>query len=73
MYIFIVKSIIYKVTFMIVTYYNYHLKQINVKTAFLNKVHDKKVFITQFISYINKTKVYQLNKTFYELKQSSQI
>jgi len=71
MYIFIVKSITYKVTFMIVTYYDYYLEQMNVKITFLNEVLDKKVFITQFTDYINKTKVYQFNKTLYRLKQSS--
>jgi len=73
MYIFIVKLIIYKVTFTIVTYYNYYLKQMNIKTVFLNKVLNKKVFITQFTDYINRTKVCQLNKTLYRLKQSLQI
>jgi len=71
MYVFIIKLIIYKVTFTIVMYYNYHFKQINVKTTFLNKVLAKKVFIIQFTDYINKIKVYQFNKTLYRLKQSS--
>jgi len=43
----------------------------NVKTAFLNKIFKEKVFIIQFTEYINEIKVYQLNKTLYELKQSS--
>jgi len=73
MYVFIVKSITYKVTFAIAVYYDYYFEQMNIKTTFLNKVLDKKIFITQFINYINKTKVCQLNKTLYELKQSSQI
>jgi len=70
MYIFVVKLITYKVTFTIAVYYDYYLKQMNIKMTFLNRVLDKKVFITQFTDYINKTKVYQLNKTLYELKQS---
>jgi len=71
MYIFIIKSITYKVTFTIAAYYNYYLKQMNIKTTFLNKVLNKKVFVTQFTDYINEIKVCQLNKTLYELKQSS--
>ena len=55
-------------TFAIAAYYDYHLKQINIKTAFLNKILKEKVFITQLTEYINKTKVYQLNKALYKLK-----
>ena len=68
MYIFIIKLITYKETFTIVTYYDYHLKQINIKTVFLNNILDKIVFIIQFISYFSKIKMYQLNKTLYRLK-----
>jgi len=70
-YIFIVKSITYKVTFTITAYYNYYFEQINIKMTFLNKVLNERVFVTQSMNYINRMKVNQLNKTFYELKQSS--
>jgi len=58
MYVFVVKSITYKVTFTIVTYYDYYLEQINIKMMFLNKILDKKVFIIQSTDYINETKIY---------------
>ncbi len=56
-YIFIIKLTTYKMTFAIAVYYDYHLKQMNIKTAFLNKILKEKVFITQFIEYINEIKV----------------
>jgi len=67
-YVFIVKLTTYKMTFAIAVYYDYHLKQMNIKMTFLNKIFKKKVFITQFTEYINETKVCQLNKILYELK-----
>ncbi len=57
-YIFIIKLTTYKMTFAIAAYYDYHLKYMNVKTAFLNKILKEKVFITQLTEYINETKVY---------------
>jgi len=56
-YVFIVKLTTYKMTFTIAVYYDYYLKQMNIKTTFLNKILKEKVFITQFTEYINKTKV----------------
>ena len=44
-------------TFAIAVYYDYHLKQMNIKTTFLNKILKEKVFITQSTEYINETKV----------------
>jgi len=41
----VVKSMIYKVIFIIVTFYNYKLKQINVKTAFLYSNLKEKVYV----------------------------
>ncbi len=45
-------------TFTITVYYNYHLKQINIKTVFFNKILKEKVFITQPTEYINETEIY---------------
>lgn len=58
MYISVIKLTTYKVTFAIITYYNYHLKQMNVKTTFLNEILKEKVFIIQFTEYTNETKIY---------------
>ncbi len=58
MYIFIIKLTTYKVIFTITVYYNYYLKQINIKTVFLNKIFKEKVFITQSTEYINETEIY---------------
>ncbi len=51
-------------TFAIAVYYDYHLKQMNIKTAFLNKILKEKVFITQFIEYINEIKCVNLTRLF---------
>jgi len=63
-YIFIIKLTTYKMTFAIAVYYDYHLKQMNIKTAFLNKILKEKVFITQFIEYINEIKCVNLTRLF---------
>ncbi len=41
----IVKSMTYKVIFVIVTFYDYKLKQINVKTAFLHSDLKEEVYV----------------------------
>ncbi len=41
----IIKSITYKVIFIIVTFYNYELKQINVKITFLYSDLKEEVFV----------------------------
>ena len=70
-YVFIVKLTTYKVIFAIAVYYNYYLKQMNIKMIFFNEILKEKVFITQSTEYINETEIYQFNKTLYKLKQLS--
>ncbi len=41
----IVKFMTYKVIFIIVMFYNYKLKQINIKTAFLHNDLKEKVYV----------------------------
>ena len=48
----------------------------NVKIAFFYDNVEKEIYIQQFIKYISKkyfNKIYKFNKTFYDLKQFSQI
>jgi len=72
-YASVVKSTTYKVAFAIAAYYDYHLEQMDVKTAFLNGILEEKVFVTQPTGYTNGTKVCRLNKALYGLKQSPRV
>ncbi len=59
----------YKVIFVIAAFYNYKLKQINIKTAFLHSNLKEKVYVIQFNEYEKKKeKMYKLKKALYELK-----
>jgi len=54
----------YKIIFIIVTHYDYKLKQINVKTVFLHNKLKEVVYIKQFTKYKKKEKkIYRLKKT----------
>jgi len=53
----VVKSMIYKVLFVMIAYYDLKLKQMNVKTVFLNRKLEKIVFIEQPTDYKKEDKV----------------
>jgi len=68
----IVKFMIYKIIFVIVMYYNYELKQMNIKMIFLNSTLKEIIYVVQLTKYEKKKeKMYRLKKVLYELKQSS--
>jgi len=61
----------YKVIFIIIIFYNYKLKQINIKTAFLHSNLKEEVYVIQLTKYEKeKDKICKLKKALYELKQS---
>jgi hypothetical protein len=63
----------YKVIFAIAAFYNYELKQMNVKTAFLNGTLEEVVYVVQPNEYEKEKeegKVCRLKKALYGLKQS---
>ncbi len=61
----------YKVIFVIAVFYNYELKQINVKMTFLHSNLKEEVYVIQLTEYEKKKeKMYKLKKALYELKQS---
>jgi len=65
----------YKVIFAIAAFYNYELKQMNVKTAFLNGTLEEVVYVVQPNEYEKEKeegKVCRLKKALYGLKQSPQ-
>jgi len=65
----IVKFITYKVIFVIAAFYDYKLKQINIKTTFLHSDLKKEVYVIQLNEYEKKKeKMYKLKKALYELK-----
>ena len=64
----------YKAFLIIIAVLNWKIKQMNVKSVFLYKLIDEEVYVKQFLkSKKNKKYVYQLNKIFYNLKQSSRM
>jgi len=70
----IVKFITYKVIFVIAAFYDYKLKQINIKTTFLHSDLKKEVYVIQLNEYEKKKeKMYKLKKALYELKQFSYL
>ena len=71
----VIKVMTYKVMFVIVTHYNFEIKQMNVKTAFLHSEFEEIVYVKQSTEYENKdsSKVCRLNKALYDLKQSSHL
>jgi len=61
----------YKVIFVIAVFYNYELKQMNVKMTFLHSNLKEEVYVIQLTEYEKKKeKMYILKKALYELKQS---
>jgi len=71
-FMIIVKFMIYKIIFVIVMYYNYELKQMNIKMIFLNSTLKEIIYVVQLTKYEKKKeKMYRLKKVLYELKQSS--
>ncbi len=70
----IVKSMTYKVIFVIAVFYDYKLKQINIKTAFLHINLKEEVYVIQLNEYEKKKeKICKLKKALYELKQFSHL
>jgi len=70
----IVKSMTYKVIFVIAVFYDYKLKQINIKTAFLHSNLKEEVYVIQLNEYEKKKeKICKLKKALYELKQFSHL
>ncbi len=70
----IVKFMTYKVIFIIAVFYDYKLKQMNVKTTFLHNNLKKEIYVIQLNEYEKKKeKIYKLKKALYKLKQSSHL
>ncbi len=70
----IVKSMTYKVIFVIAVFYDYELKQINIKMTFLHSDLKEEVYVIQLNEYEKKKeKMYKLKKALYKLKQFSHL
>lgn len=73
-FILIIKSICYKILFVIVVVNDSKIEQMNVKTIFLYKNIDDDMWIEQFYKFENNAdRVCKLIKTLYKFKQTSQI
>jgi len=65
----IVKSMTYKVIFVIAVFYDYELKQMNIKMTFLHSDLKEEVYVIQLNEYEKKKeKMYKLKKALYKLK-----
>ena len=63
-----------KILLAIAAYYNYEIKQMDVKTAFLNDNLEEEVYMTQpegFVSSRRANQVGKLKRSIYGLKQAS--
>ena len=69
-----IKLINYKTIFVLIATLNWNVKQINVKIVFLYDNVQETIYVRQLDDFSkNDIKVYKLNKTLYELKQSLRI
>src|SRR5436309_12950037 len=75
MYAAVIKPMSYKVLFVLATFYDLHIEQMDVITAFLHGELSKVIYIVQLLGFEDEdwAKVYQLNKALYGLKQSPQV
>jgi len=64
----------YKVIFIIAVFYNYKLKQMNIKMAFLHSNLKEEIYVIQLNEYEKKKeKMCKLKKVLYKLKQFSYL
>ncbi len=71
---FVIKSMSYKVIYVITVVNDWKIEQMNVKIAFLYEKIEKDVYIMQSIDFKqNVNQICKLNKTLYDLKQSSRV
>ncbi len=69
-----IKSMSYKTMYVIIVVNDWEIEQMNVKTTFLyDKIHEN-VFVVQLTKFEQEiNKICKLNKTLYDLKQSSKV
>ncbi len=68
------KSMSYKIMYVITAVNDWEIKQINVKMIFLYKKIEKDVYVVQSINFEqNVNQICKLNKTLYDLKQFSRV
>src|SRR5436190_23765689 len=75
MYATVIKPMSYKVLFALATFYDLHIEQMDVITAFLHRELSKVIYMVQPLGFEDEdwAKVCQLNKALYGLKQSSRV
>jgi phosphoribosylanthranilate isomerase len=73
-FVSMIKSMNYKTMYVIIIVNDWKIEQMNVKTTFLyDKIHEN-VFVVQFTKFEQEiNKICKLNKTLYDLKQSSRV
>ena len=69
----VVKLMIYKVLFAIVTLYNWNIKQMNVKIVFLNEFLNEVVYVEMLIEFEKLNMICKFNKVLYDLKQTFRV
>ena len=67
-----IKSMTFRAFFVIATFFNLKINQMNVKIVFLYEFIDAKMYVKYSKEYDEK-RICKLNKTLYDLKQSSRL
>ncbi len=69
-----IKSMSYKIMYVIAAVNDWKIEQMNVKTIFLYEKIEKDVYVVQLIDFEQDVnQICKLNKTLYDLKQSSRV
>jgi hypothetical protein len=73
-FVSIIKSMNYKTMYVIIVVNDWKIEQMNVKTTFLYKKILEDVYVVQFTNFEQSVnQICKLNKTLYDLKQSSKV
>ena len=72
-FVFVIKSMTFRILFAIVAFLNLKIKQMNVKIVFLYKFIDFDIYVKYFIELKNDNVIYKFNKILYDLKQFSRL
>ena len=72
-FVFVVKSMIFRILFVVVAFLNLKIEQMNVKIVFLYKLIDSNIYVKYSTKCDNDEIICKFNKTLYELKQSFKL
>ena len=71
-FVFVIKSMIFRILFVIVVFLDLEIEQMNVKTVFLYDLIDTEVYVRYFENY-NEKRICKFRKALYDFKQFSRL